>query len=77
MRRKYKGVAPRLLNDKDIADFIGPMSKPPRPTTLDSLRGHMRSKNPVRWHRLRRDFAWMQREMRKLGLNPEDARWLP
>lgn len=29
-----------------------------------------------RWNRLKKDHAWLRREMEKMGLNPEDARFL-
>ena len=74
---RHKGKSPRALSDKDIDSFFKEQRKPPAPMTLNRLRTHMSRKNYARWRRLKKDFAWMQREMRKLGLNPEDARWLP
>lgn len=36
----------------------------------------LRQKNFVRMSRMEKDFRWMKREMKKMGLNPEDARYL-
>lgn len=74
---RYRGRQPRRINEDDIASWFKATEKPPKEYTIERLREHMRMKNPVRWRRLRKDFAWMMREMKKLGMNPEDARWLP
>lgn len=67
--------APRPLSGVDITAFIeAAESKPPR--GVPEMRRYVQLKNPVRWRRMQRDFRWMQRKMKKLGLNPEDARWL-
>lgn len=49
---------------------------PPPPRTIEEVRAKLKASNPVRWWYLKRDFAWAKRQMKKLGLNPEDARWL-
>ena len=46
------------------------------PSNLATLRKRIYSLSPVRWKRMQRDFRWMQKQMKKMGLNPEDARWL-
>lgn len=33
-------------------------------------------KNAVRMSQMERNFKWMKREMKKMGLNPEDAKYL-
>lgn len=71
------GRAPRNLNEDDVSGWMKAAEKPIGPVTQDDLRRHMRRVNFVRWRRLQKDFRWMMREMKKLGLNPEDARWLP
>ncbi len=75
---QYKGVAPARATAAEIESFFDEaQSKPFNPRTRNELRAWMQALNFVRWRRLEKDFAWMQREMKKLGLNPEDARWLP
>lgn len=34
------------------------------------------SRNPKRWNRLLRDYAWLEKTMREMGMNPKDARYL-
>jgi hypothetical protein len=44
--------------------------------STENISKHMRRRNRVRWWRLRRDFGWLQKELRKMGRDPEDARWI-
>lgn len=46
------------------------------PKTHNQIRAMLRSLNRRRWDRLQKDFQWVQREMIKTGLNPDDARFL-
>jgi len=50
--------------------------KAPRPSTIEDVQKLIKNRNPVRWYSLQSDFKWVQKEMRKLGLNPEDARYI-
>lgn len=71
----YRGKPQRQLTEADIASFEqAHMQKPPLST--DQVRSIIKHKNPVRWWRLQQDLRWIEREMRKLKMNPEDARWL-
>ena len=49
---------------------------PPKKFDTEMIWKHLKSKNLVRAYRVKSDYRWMQRELKKLGLNPEDARWL-
>ncbi len=44
--------------------------------TRDKIRDFFQARNRWRWNRLQRDYAWLRKEMKKVGLNPEDARYL-
>jgi hypothetical protein len=44
--------------------------------TRKKLAEHIEKQNRRRWRRLQNDYKWLQSEMLKLGLNPEDARFL-
>jgi hypothetical protein len=44
--------------------------------TRVDLRIFFRTLNRRRWTRLERDYRWLRKEMEKMGLNPEDARFL-
>lgn len=52
--------------------------KPPTvsPNTREAIRNCMKMDNPLRWRRITSDYRWMERQMKKYKLNPEDARWL-
>lgn len=71
----YRGKPQRQLTEEDIASFEAThMVKPPLST--DQVRSIIMRKNRVRWWRMQNDLRWLQREMKKLKMNPEDARWL-
>jgi hypothetical protein len=40
------------------------------------IRQKIRSRNPLRFARLERDMIWLRRELMRLGLDPDQARWL-
>lgn len=70
---------PGPATDEDRAGWFAAASERPRVpalTTRQQLHGYLFHKNPVRMRRLRSDFKWMQKELTKMGRNPEDARWL-
>jgi hypothetical protein len=46
------------------------------PRTREEVIERVKAINPIRWRMMRRDFKWLQKEMHKMGLNPEDARFL-
>lgn len=43
---------------------------------IEDVRAEISKVNPVKFWQMRRDFKWLQRQMKKLGLNPEDARYI-
>lgn len=65
--------------DEDRAGWFAAATAQPRQpalSTVQQLHGYLFHKNPIRMRRLRSDFNWMQKELKKMGRNPEDARWL-
>lgn len=71
----YRGKPQRQLTEEDIASWDAQhMQKPPK--TAERIRYEIKRANPVRFWRLQQDLAWLKREARKRGMNPEDARWL-
>lgn len=46
------------------------------PRTVNSAQRLIRQRNPVKYRRLEKDFKWLQKEMVRIGLNPEDARYI-
>ena len=68
---------PRPLTEQDRVSWYSAQDR--RTSNLrdmDAVKALIRQRNPIRWRCLRKDFAWMQKEMKRLGLNPEDARYL-
>lgn len=68
----------RRLSDEDFGDFFSSSAKQDRkpPKGIDELRKEIISTNPFRWASLKIDLRWLKKEMRKRGMDPEDARWL-
>jgi hypothetical protein len=69
---------PRDLTDDDRAGWDAALSAQPRgkQATIDDVKQLIRHRNPIKWWQMQRDFKWLQGEMKRLGLNPEDARFL-
>lgn len=67
---------PRELTDEDRAGWNDALDRRAamKPQTVESVRALIRQRNPIRWHQLQRDIKWVEKEMKKMGLNPEDAR---
>lgn len=68
----------RRAQPEEVTDWIEIASKrePPRRRDKASLQNYLKAKNPWRWAALQRDLRWAERELGKLGMNPEDARWI-
>lgn len=69
----------RNLTDDDRnawADAQDSREKAIKPRTIQDVQVLIRNRNPIRWAQLQRDFRWMQKEMKRMGLNPEDARYI-
>lgn len=47
-----------------------------RPQTIADVQALVRNRNPVRWRQLQGHYKWLQKEMKRMGLNPEDARYM-
>lgn len=73
MRIKPSTVKRRMTR-ADAASFERAIAKAPKVRDVAAIRKELCTRNYVRWLRLQRDFAWMQKEMKKMGYNPEDAR---
>ena len=67
----------RKLTDEDIDGFYAAAEKRPmKERTIVNIQEEIKLKNPVRWNRMQRDLKWLKKQMRKMGLNPEEARWV-
>ncbi len=66
----------RPLTEQDFDGFRAAADERPKPRTIEDIRRRLTERNFVRMNRLQKEYRWMQREMKKMGLNPEDARWV-
>lgn len=69
----------RNLTDQDYIDMHAALNERERlvdPDEILRMREVLRVRNPVRWWSLQREFKWAQKEMKRLGLNPDNARYL-
>jgi hypothetical protein len=74
---------PRNLDPQDISSYLDAAtervahpSKPKSKSGVDALRAYLDHTHSVRMFRMRVDLRWLQRQCKKYGVNPEDARWL-
>lgn len=78
-RRRYKGKPPRRVTDDEVLGWIDISEKreglPPK-IDRDQWLAYLRAKNPVRVRRMTNDFRWAQRMLLKIGVDPEEVRWL-
>lgn len=78
--KRYRGMPPRLLRADEIGTWIDISDKrdgrPPKLVDNRARQDYLRAKNPVRWYRMKRDFKWAQRQLLKVGVDPEEVRWL-
>lgn len=72
-----KAPRARKLEVADVDSFMDAADRrriPPQ--TKEQVIEIIKKKNSYRWWRLRHDYKWLRRQMKKLGLSPDDAREL-
>jgi hypothetical protein len=71
-----KRPVPGPLTDTDRMGWYeaAAHSKPPR--SAEQIKAELKRRNYWRWRTMRRDFKYFQKRMKKMGLNPDDLRWL-
>jgi hypothetical protein len=77
-KAKDQDKEPRLITDEDISSWQAASSLriPTKKMTPEVMWRMLSDKNPVRARRLRKDFQWAQKQASKLGLNPQDVRFI-
>lgn len=72
------GKQPHRLTDDEQDDWAAAadMGFKPDIKNAEQARKLIRAINPVRFRQCQSDFKWLQKQMKKIGLNPEDARYL-
>lgn len=66
----------RRLNDEDVLGFFTAADSRSGAMTRDEVIAAIEKRNAYRLWRIRHDFKWLQKQMKKLGQNPDDAREL-
>lgn len=76
--RQRPPAQPRDLTAEDYASWDAALDARASmaPRTIEQTRAIIRAKNPIRWMQLQRDLRWVAKEMKKMGLNPDEARYL-
>lgn len=76
LSQPFENTGPRKLTDEDFDAWeVASNSRMPE-RTRENVRALIRQRNPVRWNRMQRDLKWVAKEMEKINLNPEDARYI-
>lgn len=71
-----RGNKKRPLREEDVLGFFEATEHRSAPMTRDQVIAAIEKKNSYRWWRIRHDYKWLKRQMKKLGQNPDDAREL-
>jgi len=66
----------RQLRDEDVMSFYAAAESRTGPMTRQQVIAALEKKNSYRMWRIRHDFKWLRRQMKKMGQNPDDAREL-
>lgn len=73
---KY-GTQPRDLTDDDLDDWYDAgNARRPSIRTKEQAIAAIKKTNRYKWYEYKRNYRWVQKQMQRLGLNPEDARYL-
>jgi len=68
----------RQISQDDLDGWLDAASKrnPPRKRDRNTLRDYLKARNPYKWRMLQKYLRWAEKELLKLGMNPEDTRWI-
>ena len=66
----------KILDDEMVDSFMKSADKRTGPRTTEEIVEIIKARNGYRLWRLRKDYKWLQKEMRRLGYNPDDAKEL-
>lgn len=67
---------PRKATEDDIAGWFEAAEMQRGPKTRAAIIAALERKNKYRMWRLRYDYRWLQKQLKRMGLNPEDAKEL-
>ena len=68
---------PRRPSGRELADwYAAAIARGIEQEDLDAIRAYIKRHSPRRWERFQRDYRHIGKVISKIGMNPEDARWL-
>lgn len=71
------GSQPRPLQEEDLDDWeLSTQGNMPNMRSRAQVQAQLKARNPVKWKQIQGDIAWMKRHMKRMGLNPEDYRYI-
>lgn len=68
--------AKKMLDDAMVDSFMEAADQRKGPRTKAEILAIIKKRNGYRLWRIRHDYKWLQKEMRRLGYNPDDAKEL-
>lgn len=72
MRVNFQGMPRRRVNRKDVISFEEAIKQRRGPRDLTAIRAELIRRNYVRMRRMQGDVSWLKKQLKKMGLNPED-----
>jgi hypothetical protein len=81
MGLRRRNQRPRQANEDEVQGWFNSADEreqksPVKPLNNQQRHNYLRAKNPVRYYRMRSDMRWAMKLYVKLGLDPEEVRWL-
>lgn len=61
----------RKPTEEEIVEWLTPWGPA---VTKEALIAAIKEKNKYHWWRLNYDYRWLQRQLKKMGYNPEEAK---
>lgn len=71
-----KRAEPRRLTAEDVTGFIDSAKKLHAQRKPSAVMAEIEREHPVRVAGLRSAYKWLQKQLKKKGINPEEARWM-
>lgn len=59
-----------------VGDWVKSSDPGPSTRVRRAMIVYASARDPRRWNRLNRDYAWLEATMEEMGMNPKDARFL-
>ena len=66
----------RRLTEVDVSAWNKAADRRKPQMDREQIIERIKARNAYRWWRLNHDYKWLERQMKKMGLSPQDAREL-